>query len=364
VKIYRCRVLIDARERPITNPGSNPVTIPTEGVEARYLRISGLPQTPGAQPRFGLSEVEIYSNEENVARKAVVARQLDPWPTSVNWPPQLLVDGFTSYGRLIELPEWLAGWNLRRELRAELAALDAAQPELLLEAQRRARELAIVAAGGLALFIAWLIWRSRRRRAREMEALRLRLARDLHDEIGSNLAAIAVVSEMAVNEAPPGAAADEWQEVHSIAREAMDAMREVLWVIGAREEAGFDLLARMRRVASRMFTGRQIVWREFPETIPDEVPVPVRRQLFLFYKETVSNAARHARATELQVTLRFAPREVRLEIADNGCGFDPSAAPSGVGISSLHERARRLRGQVRITSAPGAGTTVALHGRW
>jgi signal transduction histidine kinase len=358
--------LLDSRDQPLTNPGSNPVTLPLENKKARYVRISAWPAKPGGQRRFGLSEVEIYSNGENVARQGVVEHPGDPWITSTRWPPQLLVDGYTSYGRLIELPEWLAGWNRRRELRTELAALESARGGLTALAQRRAQKLAVLAGTLLVLSTAWLIWRSRRRRGREMEALRLRLARDLHDEIGSNLAAIAVLSDLGANAAPATEhdARAEWSEVHSIAGETMEAMREVLWVIGAREEAGFDLLTRMRRVGTRMFAGRQIVWCEWPEAIPAQMPMPERRQMFLFFKEAVSNAARHANARELQLALRFGARDLVLEIADNGCGFDPAAGPNGVGLPSLQERARRLRGDVRIASTPGAGTTVTLHGRW
>jgi signal transduction histidine kinase len=357
--------LLDTRDQPLSNPGSNPVTLPVENVEARFVRISAWAIKPEAPQRFGLSEVEIYSAEENVARQGQVEDSKDAWFTSAQWPPQLLVDGYTSYGKLIELPEWLAGWNRRRELRTEIAALENARADLTLQAQRHARNLMVVAAAAFVLVTGGLIWRGRRRRAREMEALRLRLARDLHDEIGSNLAAIAVLSDLGATSAPDSApgAREEWTEVHSIAGETMEAMREVLWVIGAREEAGFDQLARMRRVAARMFAGRKLVWRDWPEAIPSGMPMAERRQMFLFFKEAVSNAARHANASELRLALQFAARELTLEIADDGCGFNPAASPNGVGIPSLQERARRLRGQVRITSTPGGGTTVSLHGR-
>jgi signal transduction histidine kinase len=311
--------------------------------------------------RFGLSEIEVFSGGTNVARQGTVDAVADPSAMSRGWPKQQLVDGFTSYGRLIELPDWLAAWQRRTELGARLAALDARHRTLVATAERRLAwsggglGLAALAGAGV-----WLV-RQRRRRARELELLRTRLARDLHDEIGSNLAGLAMLSEAAGGDGTAGEAArEDWREVNRIARESTDAMREVLWVVGAREEAGFDLATQLQRAAARVLPGRRVVWAEPPASPPAGWSAETRRQVFLFFKEALANVARHAQASEVRLGAACRDGAFELTVADDGRGFDPARAAGGIGLASLRERARTLGGSCMIDSAPGKGTRVTL----
>ena len=85
---------------------------------------------------------------------------------------------------------------------------------------------------------------------------------------------------------------------------------------------------------------------------------PVRHSLFLAVKETLNNAIRHASATEVHLTLSLVNSQLEIVIADNGCGFDRSAIQQGHGLVNLEERLTTLKGQCRIESQPGKGTTV------
>src|SRR5690606_31476784 len=143
-------------------------------------------------------------------------------------------------------------------------------------------------------------YRVRQRRRRDIEALRLRLARDLHDEIGSNLASLAVTGELAAETAGADQRED-WREVQRVSRESMEAMREVLWVLGAREEAGIDLAARLQRTAQRMLARQEIHWLAPPESPPATWSVEARREIFLFFKETLANVVRHSRARRVEL---------------------------------------------------------------
>jgi signal transduction histidine kinase len=321
------RTILDSTQNDYPNPGDNPITIRTPGIGARHLRIA-LP--PGNQGRFGLSEVEAYSDDRN-----------------------------TSYGRLKELPDWLDEWDQRARLTDQLVRLDAQRPALVAEARRRSWWASGFAGGLVAVAVTvWLV-ALRRRRARELDGLRRRLARDLHDEIGSNLAAIARLSELGAVQPTTTDSAD-WQEVNRIAQESMDGMREVLWLAGAREEAGPDLANHLRRLVERMLGGLTVRWGAPLETLPASWSPAGRRELFLFIKEALTNVVRHARASVVDLTLVADRRELRLEIRDDGAGFDPSAASGGMGLTSLRERARTLGGHLVITSAPGRGTHIVL----
>ncbi len=348
--------VLDATGEDYPNPGDNAITIRTPGVTARHVRVA-LP--PGNQSRFGLSEVEVYSDDRNVARQATVTSTADPSSYSNKWPRSLLVDGFTSYGRLKELPDWLDEWEQRASLSAELARLDTQRATLLATARGRAWWAAVGAAAlAVAALGGWLITQ-RRRRARELDALRRRLARDLHDEVGSNLAAIARLSELGAAQ-PASAEPDDWREVNRIAQESIDGMREVLWLAGAREEAGPDLASHLRRLVERLLGGVTVRWSTPLDTLPANWAPAARRELFLLIKEALTNIVRHAQARAVDLALAVGEREMRLEIGDDGKGFDPAAPSSGMGLASLRERARALGGRLTIDSAPGKGTRLVL----
>ena len=355
-------ILLDASAADFPNPGNNPLTVRTPGVGARYLRFAMVaPSLALQRHRFGLSEIEVFSAETNVARTAAVSAPPDPFPMSRDWPLAQLNDGFTSYGRLVALPDWLASWQQRRDLVARQQVLARSIASLEGVARGRALAAGLTATGLAAAAVGLLLVRQQRRRTRELEAFRTRLAHDLHDEIGSNLAGLAVMGEsLAAHSAAGSAAGEDWREVHRVATETTAAMREVLWVIGAREEAGLDLAAQLRQAATRMLAGRTVVWLVLETPAPAAWPADAPRQAFLFFKEALANIVRHSGATAVTLSATIRDRVFTLTIADNGIGFDPAHAHRGLGLASLRERARLLGGRSEFASAPGGGATVAL----
>jgi signal transduction histidine kinase len=339
------------------NPGNNPVTLRGVSPTARFIRVVGLKPASPTRADFALSELEVISAGENVAHGRPVATS-DFTTRPGARPPALLTDGLTSLGRLISLSEWIDLWAQRARLETAIAELESGLPALEVQAARRAGLAAIVAvglAGGGAVALAF---RARRRRRDELSALRTKLAHDLHDEIGSNLAAIAVISETATQQAPAQPAG--LTDINRLARESADAMREVLWLVGARQEGGIDLAAHFQLAAARLLPRSEIVWREPPQSIPPAWPVEIRREAFLFFKEALANVARHARATRVELSARLFPDRFELTVADNGCGFLPEDARAGVGLESLRARAAAVGGSVAFTSSPGQGTRIVL----
>ncbi len=91
-----------------------------------------------------------------------------------------------------------------------------------------------------------------------------------------------------------------------------------------------------------------------------ELPPALRRHLFLFFKESVTNVARHADATAVYVEVSLSGRRLHVLVRDNGRGFDPQAQVTGRGLASLRFRAAEMRGELRLESAPGRGTEIEL----
>jgi signal transduction histidine kinase len=351
--------LFEAHE--FSNPGDNPVTIPVKNVEAQYVKVTALGENGESGPRFSLSELEVYSDNKNVSLGSTVARSSDSFPSSKTWPKSILVDGFTSFGKLMELPVWLNEWEQRRKLQLQLKRLNEREAILMRQAQRRGLWInsGIILIFGLVS--AGFVFATRFRRKRDIQDLRLRLARDIHDDIGSNLAGIAVLSEFARDaDLPQTNQREDWNEINRIARETLDTMREVLWLVGVREETGSNLTEHLHSAATRMLAGKEVIWKSRLEHFPQELPLESRRQIFLFFKEALTNIVRHSGATRVELSLSISQKRLFLSITDNGCGFDINKVRQGMGLNNQRTRARSLNATLKIRSVPGNGTSILL----
>jgi signal transduction histidine kinase len=211
--------------------------------------------------------------------------------------------------------------------------------------------------------VATVIIRNRVARLIELERVRTRIAADLHDDIGSGLSRIAILSEVARHQVTLDAPVGEPLSVIATAsRDLVDSMSDIVWAINPNKDHLRDLIQRMRRFASDLFTARQI---EFSFNAPGEeqalkIGADLRRQVFLIFKEAVNNIARHSAATEAQIEMRIDNRWLTMKVVDNGLGFDSAQLSEGQGLSSMRARAEGLGGKLEITSNHGKGATVLL----
>jgi signal transduction histidine kinase len=211
------------------------------------------------------------------------------------------------------------------------------------------------------------VWQCQRYRIAQLvaiERLRTRIATDLHDDIGTSLSHIAVLTELARRKIgePPAVLAEYLTQITGVSQEAAAAMGDVVWAINPQRDSLHDLVLRMRRFAADVLGSRDIECSlRTPEAEGSrKLESDVRRQLYLVFKEAINNVSRHAQATLVHIDLRIEREGVVLEIVDNGKGFDPSQDSSGHGLSSLRQRAQRLSGSFSLQSSPGKGTQVSF----
>jgi len=193
----------------------------------------------------------------------------------------------------------------------------------------------------------------------------------LHDDIGSNLSQIAIWGEVArrqpsrkggtqsaaeTNEDSP----EPLERIAATARETAAAMSDIVWAINPRRDYLSDLISRMRRFAGEAFDARDIIWQFQAPQMNLSLSADTRREIFLIFKEAVNNIVRHARCSKVDMRLSIEGHWLRLQVRDDGCGFDPAREAEGNGLDSMRERARRLGGVVEIESLPGDGTLMAL----
>ena len=214
------------------------------------------------------------------------------------------------------------------------------------------------AACGLVLYT---LYRYRVARLVELERVRTRIASDLHDDIGAGLSRLAILSEVARHEAGGAKVSERLSEIAQGSRQLVDSMSDIVWVINPTRDQLRDLVQRMRRFASDLFTASGV---DFSFHAPEEQDVRVgadfRRQLFLIFKEAANNVARHSDCTKADIGLTIEDGLFSLTVKDNGCGFDTAEATEGNGLINLRERARLLKAELLVDSQPGKGTTVTL----
>jgi signal transduction histidine kinase len=195
-----------------------------------------------------------------------------------------------------------------------------------------------------------------------MERVRTRLAADLHDDVGAGLAEIAILSEVARLQERPRTM-ELLESIAGRARALREAMSEIVWTVDPREDSLADLVLRLRQIAFSMLENddRSVAFlAPSDEQMAIEMAPDVRRHLLLFFKEVVTNVARHAGATAVRVTIEAGRGRLKMSIRDNGRGFDPQQPCAGHGLKSMQYRAAELHGSCRVQSAPEGGAEIEL----
>lgn len=202
-----------------------------------------------------------------------------------------------------------------------------------------------------------------------LERVRMRIAADLHDDIGGSLSRISIQSEVARREATASGESPvrRLEEIAESARGLVDALADVVWSVDPRRDDLASLIRRVREYADDVLPGSGVRWTYTASPHLDQVKLDpqARRHLFLLLKEAITNVVRHACARSASLAIDLAPHELRVELRDDGRGFTPDAPSCAVdsdrhGISSMRARAARLGASISIESSPAAGTCVSL----
>ena len=215
----------------------------------------------------------------------------------------------------------------------------------------------------LAIFI-YGVHRMRVARAIELERVRARIATDLHDDIGSSLSQVAILSEVVrrrVGIDEPQVIRDHSEKIATISRELVDSMSEIVWSINPSKDHFIDLTQRMRQFAGEMLTPQNVALSfevsEHNQNLP--LDANVRRQFFLIFKECLHNVVRHSGATKVSIEFGMEKNWLVLAVSDNGRGLGNSAS-AGHGIPSMRSRALALGGCFEIKSDECGGVRVSV----
>ena len=210
-----------------------------------------------------------------------------------------------------------------------------------------------------------LIWayRVRVRRLREIEQLRIRIASDLHDDVGSRLTKVAMITEQAERETNAATARSHIQLIARTTRDITRAMDEIVWTINPKNDTLDNLANYIFQYAQEYFQNTGVRCRlDLPPSLPEHtLPTAYRHNLFMAVKEALNNILKHAAAGEARIRLAAADRRLTITITDNGRGFAADQPhPSGDGLVNMRQRVQQIGGSLQLESSPENGTTITL----
>lgn len=198
------------------------------------------------------------------------------------------------------------------------------------------------------------------RRAIEMERMRNSIARDLHDDIGSTLSSINIMSQLALTE--NGNAAQHLKKIATHSAQMMENMSDIVWSINPKNDKAEQMVFKMKEFAAEILEPAGINYSfHFDQPLEHlKLDSEKRKNLFLIFKEAINNTAKYSGGTDVTISLSIKGARMHLSIIDNGNGFSEEAVRQGNGLINMRERATSVGGTLVQTSSPGKGTSIEL----
>ncbi len=195
------------------------------------------------------------------------------------------------------------------------------------------------------------------------ERLRGKIARDLHDEMGSTLTSINIMSTVAMQDGAQMKVNDYLQKIKDNSARILESIGDMVWVINPANDNFETLLFRMKEFAAEMLepAGIQYHFRENGRLNGVQLHLAQRKELYMIFKEAITNAVKYSNATDISVHLHTDNNILQMEISDNGRGFDVHATTKGNGLRNMKNRAEGIDASITILAEKDRGTSIRLH---
>lgn len=219
-----------------------------------------------------------------------------------------------------------------------------------------------VAAFMLAVFYA--VYKYRINQLKKIHRMRIRIAGELHDEVGSTLTSIAYYSELAKMESGNNNehVKNLLDKIGGNSRKTVSSMNEIVWFINPKNDSSAQLLQRMKIVAAELIAERNIHY-EFDiaeELFRAKLTMEQRRNIYLIFKEAINNAMKYACCSRMHLSVSLQDNKLIMQITDNGKGFDENKIVNGNGLLNMQTRAKEIHASISIRSGEDNGTDICL----
>jgi signal transduction histidine kinase len=193
-----------------------------------------------------------------------------------------------------------------------------------------------------------------------LQDIRNNIAQDLHDDIGSTLSSISILSDLAIKEKDSVQTLATLNEINTHSIQLMERMDDIVWSINPRNDSLENLMMRVKHFATTLFEAGNIDYdiRIQPGINLVKIPMEYRQPIYLILKEAVNNLLKYSAATRAAIHIWFDDQKLFLEVRDNGSGFDAEAPHNGNVIYGMRNRINGMKGRLEIHSGPKTGTRL------
>jgi signal transduction histidine kinase len=196
-----------------------------------------------------------------------------------------------------------------------------------------------------------------------LERERLRIAHDIHDDLGARVTQISLLSAMSQDNSNFSEnARTNFEQISQMSRELVTALYQTVWAVNP-ENDNLDALGNyICQMVTQLCNRVQFRCRFHMVDLPREIQVSsqIRHNISMAVKEAVHNVIKHAKASEVEINVEYAANLLTVSIHDDGCGFEPANHVTGNGLDNMKRRLADIGGSCSIETCPGRGTTVRL----
>ena len=200
-----------------------------------------------------------------------------------------------------------------------------------------------------------------------VERLRTKIAADLHDNIGSSLTEISILSEV-ISTKLKTEDKDINKNLNKISyksRNLIDKMSDIVWLVNPQRDSLYDLILRLQDTYSELLADTSISFRSENLKSLEKISLSMehRQHLFLIFKEAINNSISHGSCSEIFLNAKVLGKKLEMVLEDNGIGFEFDETKRGNGLSNMKKRAKKIDGKLTIKSELGKGTVVKYIGK-
>ncbi len=222
--------------------------------------------------------------------------------------------------------------------------------------------LCFIAAWAIVYYLSTLKYRN----LLSMEKLKTRLAADLHDNIGSGLTEISILSELASKDVHlfPDRSSQELKTISDISRQLIDGMSDIVWIVNPKRDSLYDLLVRLKDSYNDILASLGIAFKTNNiDNLKDiKLPIDIKQNLYLIFKEGINNSIKHSKCSKISLEANVRGDILELSLRDNGIGINSERYYFGNGMKNIETRALSIGGKLKWKST-SEGTVIRFVGK-
>ena len=201
-----------------------------------------------------------------------------------------------------------------------------------------------------------------------VERLRTKIAADLHDNIGSGLTEISILSEVSsrqIDQKDVSGAKNNLRKISDAARSLVDSMSDIVWLVNPKKDSLYDLMVHLKDSYNDLFTSKGIKFEIDNFSVLQHVHLPMeyRQNLYLLFKEALNNTIKHSRCSEILFGAYLKNKILEMVLYDDGRGFQSGKDYPGHGLHNMRQRCKSIGGKLYVDSSPDSGTKITFKGR-